>query len=147
MKKLGLALVLVVCWVATASAARVYLKDGSWINAKRVWREKGKVVVLVNRDSLTSFSPAEVNLKKTFPPRKKRIQPAKPVTVPAAAPVSAAASAAAPAQVVTPPPKEGKPITMPSLRMKLPEREPPKLGAGEGAIRKQKKEMDERLSE
>lgn len=146
MKKLGLALVLVVCWVATASAARVYLKDGSWINAKRVWREKGKVVVLVNRDSITSFSTSEVQLKKTFPPRKKRIQPVKPVAAPAAAPAPASAPAAAPTKAVTPPPKEGKQLTMPSPRMKLPEREPPK-GGEEGTIRKQKKEMEKRLNE
>jgi len=66
MKKLGLALLLVVCWVATASAARVYLNDGSWINARQVWRDQGKVVVLVNRDIITSYSTSEVNLKKPF---------------------------------------------------------------------------------
>lgn len=140
MKKLGLALVLVVCWVATASAARVYLKDGSWINAKRVWREKGKVVVLVNRDSITSFTNAEVNLKKTFPPRKKRV---KPTAATAQPPVGAPAAAGTPAAQA---PKEGKRISMPNLPAKLPEREPPKAGE-EGTIRKQKREMQERLNE
>jgi len=147
MKKLGLALVLVVCWAATASAARVYLKDGSWINAKKVWRENGKVVVLVNRDSITSFSNAEVNLKKTFPPRKKRLKKAKSVAAAVVAPVPVAQPAAAPAQAMTPPPKEGKKLAVPSLRMKLPEREPPKLGSEEGTIRKQKQEMEKRLNE
>jgi hypothetical protein len=147
MKKLGLALVLVVCWVATASAARVYLKDGSWINAKRVWREKGKVVVLVNRDSITSFSTSEVQLKKTFPPRKKRIKKAQPAATAVVAPAPVAAPAVAPAQAATPAPKEGKKLAVPSLRMKLPEREPPKLSGEEGAIRKQKQEMQKRLNE
>jgi hypothetical protein len=147
MKKLGLALVLVVCWVATASAARVYLKDGSWINAKKVWRHKAKVVVLVNRDSITSFTNEELNLKKTFPPRKKRIKKTPPVVPASVASTPVAAPAAAPALVVTPPPKEGKQLTVPNLRMKLPEREPPKLGGGEGSIRKQKQEMEKRLNE
>lgn len=141
MKKLGLALVLVVCWVATASAARVYLKDGSWINAKKVWREKGKVVVLVNRDIITSFSAAEVNLKKTFPHRKKRVKPVASTTVttaPAAAPAPGATQAVAPQQ------KEVKKLPLPAL--KLPEREPPK-GGEDGAIRRQKKAMEQRLNE
>ncbi|MGB4600760.1 MAG: hypothetical protein WBI04_12420 [Trichlorobacter sp.] len=141
MKKLGLALLLVVCWVATASAARVYLNDGSWINARQVWRDQGKVVVLVNRDIITSYSTSEVNLKKTFPPRKKRV---KRVTVAAPAPAPPAVSAPpAPAQ----PQKGGKQLSLPALRTKLPEREPPKLGGEEGAIRKQKKEMQQRLNE
>ncbi len=145
MKKLGLALVLVVCWAATASAARVYLKDGSWINAKKVWREKGKVVVLVNRDSITSFSNDELNLKKTFPPRKKRIKKMRPVAAAAVAPVPAAAPAAT--QTAPPPPKADKKLPVPNLSLKLPEREPPKLGGEEGTIRKQKQEREKRLNE
>lgn len=145
MKKLGLALLLVVCWVATASAARVYLKDGSWINARKVWRDQGNVMVLVNRDIITSYSKAEVNLKKTFPPRKKRV---KRVAVAAPAPAPpAVAVPPAPAQPAAQPQKAGKQISMPALRTKLPEREPPKLGGEEGAIRKQKKEMQQRLNE
>lgn len=145
MKKLGLALLLVVCWVATASAARIYLNDGSWINARKVWRDQGKVVVLVNRDIITSYSKAEVNLKKTFPPRKKRIK-----QVAVAAPVPAppvVAGPSAPAQPVQQPQKGDKQLSEPVLRVKLPEREPPKLGGEEGAIRKQKKEMQQRLNE
>lgn len=144
MKKLGLALVLVVCWAATAAAARVYLKDGSWINAKKVWREKGTVVVLVNRDSLTSFSNAEVNLKKTFPPRRKRIKSAAAVSQPPAVTPAAGAATAQPAVQSH---QQGKKLTMPSLPSRLPEREPPRLGGEEGTIRKQKKEMEQRLNE
>lgn len=146
MKKLGLALVLVVCWVATASAARVYLKDGSWINAKRVWREKGKVTVLVNRDSITSFSTAEVNLKKTFPPRKKRVKPVRRATPAAAAPAPVASAAVAPTAAPAAP-KGGTTVKLPNLSLQLPEREPPKLSGEEGAIRRQKREMQQRLNE
>lgn len=143
MKKLGLALVLVVCWVATASAARVYLKDGSWIDAKKVWREKGRVMVLVNRDTITSFGRDEINLKKTFPARKKKV---KPVAAAASSPTPAPGGTA-PAQAAAQPPQQGKKISLPSLPSKLPEREPPRLSSEEGAIRKQKKEMEKRLNE
>lgn len=142
MKKLGLALVLVVCWVATASAARVYLKDGSWINAQKVWREKGKVVVLINKESITTFTNAEVNLRKTFPPRKKRVKPpAAAVSGAPAAPIGTPV-----AQPSTQPQKDGKKLGLPALSTKLPEREPPKA-AEEGTIRKQKREMEQRLNE
>lgn len=63
--------------VPPAYAARqVYLKDGGVIRAKSVWRSHGKVQVLVNRDILAEFSPAELDMKRTFPkrhpvPRKK----------------------------------------------------------------------------
>ena len=147
MKKLCLAFVLVVCWSATASAARVYLKDGSWINAKKVWREQGKVVVLVNRDSITSFTNDELNLKKTFPPRKKRIKKARTAAAAVVAPAPVATPVVTPAPAATPAQKEGKKLAVPSLRMKLPEREPPKLSGEEGAIRKQKQEMEKRLNE
>jgi hypothetical protein len=142
MKKLFCILALLLVWAVSAQAATVYLKDGSTIKAKRVWREKGSVVVLVNRDSITSFTPGEVNLKKTFPPRKKRIKrivTASPASTTApAAPVPGAAPVAQPA-------KADKKFSLPSLP-KLPEREIPK-GAEEGAIRKQKREMEERLKE
>jgi len=143
MKKIGLVLLVIICWTAPASAARVYLKDGSWINAQKVWRDTGKVVVLINRDLLTSFTDGEVNLKKTFPPRKKRVKAgigAAAVVPPAAATMPFAA------QPVAQPAKEGRKLSMPSLTTALPEREPPK-GAEEGAIRRQKKEMEKRLNE
>ncbi len=131
MKKLGLALVLVVLWAVSASAAWVYLKDGSWINARKVWREKGKVVVLVNRDSITAFANSEVNLKKTFPHRKKRFKPV-------------ASAGVAPA-VARPSHKDGA-IAPPDMSTRLPEREPPKAD-DEGVIRRQQREMEQRLNE
>lgn len=146
MKRLCLAFVLVICWVASASAARVYLKDGSRIDAKKVWREKGQVVVLVNRDSITTFTNAEINLKKTFPPRKKRIKPAAAAPAGTAAANSPGSGGAAPVEAQQPA-KEGKKLSLPSLPTKLPEREPPKLSGDEGAIRKQKREMEQRLNE
>lgn len=142
MKKLFCALALLLVWAVSAQAATVYLKDGSTIKAKRVWREKGKVVVLVNRDSITSFTPGEVNIKKTFPPRKKRVK--RIVTAPPVSTTAPAVSAPGTAPVVQPA-KADKKISLPSLP-KLPEREIPK-GSEEGTIRKQKREMEERMKD
>lgn len=134
------ALMLVLVWTISVQAATLYLKDGGRVKAKRIWREKGKVVVLVTRDSITSFAPGEVNLKKTFPPRKKRVKPVAATTAAVPAPTSAApVQGAAPAA-------ERKKIVPPSLSNTLPERAIPQ-GAEEGALRKQKRELDERLKE
>lgn len=147
MKMLGFALMLVMVWTASASAARVYLKDGSVIEARKVWRAKGKVVVLVNRQSIAEFSDSEVNLKKTFMRKKRVVKP-----VDAAAPAPAATTApGAPAKGAAPvaaqPAKPAdKKIALPSMPTKLPEREPPR-GGEDGTIRKQKKEMEQRLNE
>jgi hypothetical protein len=142
MKKLFCAMVLLLVWVVSAQAATVYLKDGGQIKAKRVWREKGKVVVLVNRESITSFALSEINLKKTFPPRKKRVK--RIVTTPAVSTAAPAVSAAGTASA-TQPAKADKKISLPSLP-KLPEREIPKASE-EGTIRKQKREMEERMKD
>lgn len=136
MRKLFCAVVLLLVWSVAAQAATVYLKDGGQIKAKRVWREKGKVVVLVNRDSITSFAFSEINLKKTFPPHKKRLKRIA---------VTPAVSTAAPAAPAAQPAKVDKKISLPSLP-KLPEREIPKASE-EGTIRKQKREMEERMKE
>jgi len=69
-KKIFYAVALVLVWSVAAQAAVVYLKGGGQIKAQKVWRKKGAVVVLVNRDSITTFANSELNLKKTFPPRK-----------------------------------------------------------------------------
>jgi len=147
MKKTVCSMALVLGWVVSAQATTVYLNDGGTISARNVWREKGKVVVLVNRDSITSFSVSEINMKKTFPPRRKPVKPATPV---AAVPVSGKPSQGAVVQATAPAPakpeKESKKFSLPSLPNKLPEREIPK-GSEEGAIRKQKHEMAERLKE
>ena len=145
MKKLFCVMVLLLVWVVSAQAATVYLKDGGAIKAKRVWREKGKVVVLVNRDSITSFAYDEVNLKKTFPPRKKQVKRvvATPTvsTTALAAPATGAVPSAQPATA-----KTDKKISLPRLSNTLPERSIPK-GSEEGTIRKQKREMEERMKE
>jgi len=145
MKTLFSVVVLVLFWAVSSPAAVVYLKDGGQIKAKRVWRENGKVVVLVNHESITSFASSEVNLKKTFPPRKKRVRPQKATQSPAAAPGVPATGATA-VQAPEQPAKGGKKITLPSLPNKLPERQIP-AASEEGALRKQKREMEERLKE
>ncbi len=73
MKKFLSRLLIVLCFTAiTAGLAsagpvrQVYLKDGAIIDCQKVWQEKGKVMVQVNRDVLLDFTSAEVNLKKTF---------------------------------------------------------------------------------
>ena len=147
MKIVFCTLALVMVWVSSAPAAMLYLKDGGRIKAWKVWREKGTVVALLNRDSIARFAVAEVNLKKTFPPRKKRIAP---VAAPAPAPATQSATVAGEkGEVAAAPAKESKKRTLPSLPAlsgKLPERELPK-GSEEGTLRKQKREMQERLND
>ena len=142
MKKLFCAMALLLAWAVSAQASTVYLKDGGKIKAKRVWREKGKVVVLVNRDSITSFALSEINLKKTFPPLKKRLK--RVAATPAVSTIAPAASATG-AVPVAQTAKADKKISLPHLP-KLPEREIPK-GSEEGAIRKQRRDMEERMKD
>lgn len=143
MKKLFCAVALLLVWAVSAQAATVYLKDGGTIKAKRVWREKGKVVVLVNRDSITSFAYGEVNLKNTFPPRKKRVRR---IVTTTAAPVAAPGVTVPTAAPAAPKVKGDKKISLPSLSNKLPERSIPQASE-EGTIRKQKREMEERMKD
>lgn len=141
MKRLGFALLIMMVWSASAFAAKVYLKDGSVIEARKVWRAKEKVVVLLNKQSIAEFSNSEVNLKKTFV-KKKRV--VKPATAAATAPAQQGAVAQPGAQPAAQPAKaDGKKINLPTLPNKLPEREPPKASE-EGTIRKHKKEMAEK---
>ena len=44
----------------------VYLKDGGIIKCQKVWKSDGKVMVLVNRDTLVDLSKSEVDMRKTF---------------------------------------------------------------------------------
>jgi hypothetical protein len=136
---------LVLLGLATPSlAARVYLKDGGVINAKSVWHSEGKVHVLVNRDTLAEFLPAEVDLKRTFPKRRHAAHGRPHAVIPQKA-------AAAPAEAAAPQKTSGKGISLPSLPSlptKLPEMSPPTPGGNEeGVLRKQKREMQERLNE
>ena len=48
------------------SLKEVYLKDGGIIKCQKIWRADGKVMVLVNRDTLVDLSKNEVDLRKTF---------------------------------------------------------------------------------
>lgn len=139
------------CVLATpAGAARqVYLKDGGVIAAQSVWRSKGTVHVLVNRDTLTSFGTAEIDMKRTFPRHRKAVgKKSAPVAPQAAGSVPEGAGAGE-----KKPAAERKPAVslprLPSLPAVLPEKNPLPLGGGkeEGTIRKQKREMTERLNE
>ena len=84
--------------VAAGAAERaVYLKDGGVIGCQSFWKSNGKVMVLVNRDTLVELGKSEVDLQRTFgAERRKAIsRVAKPVTV---APAEEAESPAAAAR-------------------------------------------------
>ncbi len=91
-----LALLLNATLATVVLAHSVYLADGGIIEAQKVWQEDGRVYVLLNRDSLITFSPQEINLQKTFA-QKKQVAKTKAVaksvkvpetTAPAAAPTA-----------------------------------------------------------
>ncbi len=143
-----LLVILAICTLsAPAFAAQtVYLKDGGKIRAKSVWRTKDKVHVLINRDTLTDFPPLEINMKKTFARNRKSSQkPGRSTEKSTSVPATIAPSDVTLKQknVGT---KSG--LQLPSLP-KLTEKNPGSLvpKGEEGAIRKQKREMTERLGE
>ncbi len=139
---------LVFCTFATpALAARfVYLKDGGTIKAKSVWRTKGTVHVLVNRDTLTEFSTAEIDMKRTFARKRHTVrnQPVSPS--PATAQQAQSSNTAAPAAKQAEDKKKLSLPSLPNLADKNPENLVPSSGSG-GAIKKHKKEMAEKLGE
>ncbi len=150
MKRITCAVLLMVVLATPAFAAKVYLKDGGVIQAKRVWREGGKVHVLATRHTLTTFEPSEINMKRTFVKRHRMVKkvsavsPQAQTAVPAkgAAPVAGTAAAPKPADK-----KTG--LALPALP-KLPEKKPESLvpsSGGGGAIKQHKKEMSERVGE
>jgi len=145
MKRILCAVLMAATMVTPAVAAKLYLKDGGVIQAKRVWRSGGKVHVLATRDTETSFEKSEVNMKRTFP-RKRRV--AKKICVPTSQAKTAVAVPHEAAAVQTPVEKKSG-VSLPSLP-KLPEKSPesllPSTGAG-GTIRQQKKDMSEKLGE
>jgi len=57
-------------------AKTVYLKNGDEIDCQKVWKEGGRINVLINRDTLIDFAPGDVNQDKTFghKPVKKKIR-------------------------------------------------------------------------
>jgi hypothetical protein len=142
MKRILCAVLMSAVLATPAFAAKVYLKDGGVIQAKRVWRADGKVYVLATRHTLTSFEKSEVDLKRTF---VKRHRAAKRTG--AVAPQAQTAAAAPDGAAADRKPTAG--ISLPSLP-KLPERSPdslvPSSGSG-GAIKQQKKDMAEKLAE
>jgi hypothetical protein len=145
MKRILCAVLLAVTLATPAFAAKLYLKDGGVIQAKRVWREGGKVHVLATRHTLTTFEKSEVDLKRTFPQRRRAAKKAGAV-IPQAQTAAAAPNGAAATQK---PVDRKAGIALPSLP-KLPEKSPeslvPSSGAG-GTIKQQKKEMAEKLAE
>lgn len=145
MKRTLCAALMAVTLATPAFAAKLYLKDGGVIQAKRVWREGGKVYVLATRDTMTSFEKNEVDLKRTFP-KKRRVAKKVAVVEPQAQTKTAAPIGAAEVQK---PAGKKTAVSLPSLP-KLPEKSPeslvPSSGAG-GSIKQHKKEMAEKLGE
>jgi len=143
MKRILCAALLAVVLTTPSFAAEVYLKEGGVIQAKRAWRSGGKVHVLATRHTLTTFEKSEVDLKRTFP---KRHRTAKKISAVEPHKVSAAPNGAA---EVKKPAEEKTGISLPAMP-KPPEKTPdslvPSSGAG-GTIRKQNKEMMEKINE
>ncbi|WP_298266625.1 DUF5684 domain-containing protein [Geobacter sp.] len=90
-----------------ATLRSVHLTDGSVIQCQSVWKNDGKVMILVNRDTLVELPRDEVDLKKTFGkprrhPARKKMTVAVPATErdpssPAVKPVQAPPKAEPPA--------------------------------------------------
>ena len=145
MKRILCAALMTVVLATPAFAAKVYLKDGGVIQAKRVWRADGKVHVLATRHTLTSFERSEVDLKRTFVKRRrvsKRIGAVTPQAQTAAAAPNGAAATRKPVEK-----KAG--VSLPGLP-KAPEKSPDSLAPssdGGGTIRQHKKEMAEKIGE
>lgn len=145
--KLILCAVLMAATLATpAFAAKVYLKDGGVIQARKVWREGGRVHVLITRDTLTSFEKSEINLKRTFPKRHRITKKVGRIT-----PQALAAPVVAPDITTTTKTQVDakKRMSFPKLP-KLPEKTPDSLvpsSGNVGSIKQHKKEMAERIGE
>lgn len=117
---------------ATAQAEtsrEVYLKDGGIIVCQKVWQANGKVMVLVNRDTLVDLSKDEVDLHKTFGKKpvkavkktaKKKVVAKHEAVTPQAAQQPLAKSPAAPATAqkigVAPKEKTAPPPSAPVIK-------------------------------
>lgn len=145
MKRILCAALLAVVVATPAFAAKVYLKGGGVIQAKRVWFEGGRVYVLATRHTLTSFEKSEVDMKRTFVKRprvEKKLAAVTPQAQAAATAPNGAAAARKPMDK-----KAGVSLpSLPKLPEKLPESLVPSSGTG-GAIKQQKKNMAEKLGE
>ena len=71
-RNFGRIIIMLCCTILLAATAQaktlkeVYLKAGGIIECQKVWQSHGKVMVLVNRDTLVDLARDEVDLKKTF---------------------------------------------------------------------------------
>lgn len=137
------AILMAVTLVTPAFAAKVYLKDGGVIQAKKVWREGGKVHVLVTRHTLTSFEKSEINLQRTFPKRHRTTK-----KVASIAPQAQIVSTVIPDVTATTktPAVAKKIISLPSLKEMTPDSLVPSSG-NIGSIKRHKKEMAEKIDE
>jgi hypothetical protein len=145
MKRILCSVVLTAVLVTPAFAAKVYLKEGGVIQAKKIWREGGKVRVWITRDTMTTFEASEINLKRTF---VKRHRAAKKI---AAVQPQAQTTAATPSGATASPKAADKKVgitlpNLPKLSEKTPESLVPSSGAG-GSIKQHKKEMAEKTGE
>ncbi len=142
-----LLMMIALCMLTTPAVAAsvVYLKDGGKIRAKSVWKSQGRVYVLVNRDSITDFSPAEINMKRTFAHKRHIAKKQEPAVA------SQTTTSTAPSAVEAGSQKTGSKLNslinkLPSMPEKTPESLVPSSGSG-GTIKKHKKEMAERANE
>ncbi len=135
MKRILCAMLMTVALTTPALAAKLYLKDGGVIEAKRVWRSGSKVYVLANRDTMTTFEQDEVNLKLTFPKQHKRHKVARKRI-----------GAVRPAKTVTTSTPAGEATAAPNAPEKASETPAPS-NSPPGTIRQHKKDMQERLEE
>lgn len=140
MKRILCAALMAITLATPSFAAKLYLKEGGVIEAKRVWRADGKVYVLATRHTLTSFEPSEVDLKRSFPRRHRSAK--KPVRASNRITTAAPVQAAVPQKTV----HKKHAFTLPELPERSPESLVPSRG-DDGILRKQKKEMEERLKE
>lgn len=149
MKRITCAVLLTVVLATPAFAAKVYLKDGGVIQAKKVWREGGKVHVLATRHTLTTFEPSEINMKRTFVKRHRAVKKVGAVSPQAQVPAAAKGAAPATVSAAAKPAEKKAGIALPALP-KLPERSPDSLvpsSGGGGTIKQHKKSMAERAGE
>ncbi|MDA8428047.1 MAG: hypothetical protein M0T70_02200 [Geobacteraceae bacterium] len=144
MKRILCATLLAMVLAAPAFAAKLYLKDGGFIQAKRVWRAGGRVYVLATRDTMTSFEPSEVNLKRTFVKRHQRHRVRRHISavLPQAHAIAAAPNGAAANQKEADK-KAG--IIIRSMPEQPTDSSTPSRGGG--SIKQYRKEMSERLAE
>jgi hypothetical protein len=145
MKRILCAALVAVVLATPAFAAKLFLKEGGVIQAKRVWRSGSRVYVLATRDTMTSFETSEVDLKRTFVKRHRVSRRVGAVTPQAQTAAAAPNGAATNLKAVD----RKSAVSLPRLP-KAPAKSPDSLipsgGAG-GTIKQHKKEMAEKIEE